>query len=78
MVHSIRKNNKTATPIINSRIIMTMEISRDHGIKTVKKDPKSAANTSKYSCILISVPMGSFSLIKPEKMNNPPTKNLEN
>jgi hypothetical protein len=46
-------------------------------MKISKTEPKSALNTSKYSCNLIWVPTGSLILISPEKINNSPTKYLE-
>ena len=42
-------------------------------MKISKTEPKSALNTSKYSCNLIWVPTGSLILISPEKINNSPT-----
>ena len=38
-----------------------------------KKAPKSCANTSKYSSSFNAVPMGSLSLIRPEKIKRPPS-----
>jgi hypothetical protein len=58
-----------------------MAIYSEYGTKKCQKpaiDGKSVAKTSKYSSSLISVPIGSLSLINPEKIKTIPTKKREN
>jgi hypothetical protein len=65
-----------ATPNTISKTIRAKLITIAAGMNISKKCPKSVANTSKYSCILISVPIGSFNFTRPEKIKRAPTINL--
>ena len=62
------------TPRTTSTITINIAIGRTVGIK------KSISKTvgPKYSSNLNEKPTGSFNLIKPEKINNEPTKYLKN
>jgi hypothetical protein len=71
-VNLLRKESNKATPKITSKAHIKTESASTIGFKKV------SPNNTKYSSSLIEKPVGSFNFIKPEMINNIPTKYLLN
>ena len=72
-VNSFLKPMIKNMPSITSKMTINIAIGRTIGIKI----SKSKTVGPKYSSSLNEKPIGSFNFIKPEKMNNAPTKYLK-